>query len=300
MSAAIRTATPADLDRLLALLDEEFVFSRGRTLSFRKRFPTVYSPENAGNIMLAEENGAIVSALATKHFEWIDQGASFRGAMLGAVCTHPLHRGKGWASRVLAFARERLQQKGVDFGVLWTTAPAIYGRSGWATRDCGVLGEAKDVTHADREPNAVEASTIDSAEIQLIESIRRKHLTSRTVRNIGDFRHLPPPAEKVELLFHGQGTEQAGYALAGQNGDTGILYEMTGHSDSFHSLWKALCGRHRHILVNDHRDSASHRWLSHNTPVAWHDKPLAMWLPLSGQADLARISAWYIPYFDRI
>ena len=299
MGVTLRTATPADLDRLLVLLDEEFVFSRGRRLSFRQRFPTVYSPENAGNILLAEDGGMIVSALATKYFDWQDNGEPFRGAMLGAVCTHPLRRNEGWASRLLAHAREKMLQDKVDFAVLWTNTPPVYTRAGWIAGDCGLLGELPEHSHAGAVPDAA-VSPIDSENIQFIEAIREKWLTSLTVRLSGDYCHLPPPAEKVSLLLSGAGTEHACYALVGQNGDTGFVYEMVGHPDGFEMLWNQICSLHQRVIVNDRPDSASHRWLAENTHITWQQKPLAMWLPLPGKADIARVSAWYIPYFDRI
>jgi len=300
MIHAIRTATPADLENLLVLLDEEFVFRRGRALSFGQRFPTVYSPENAGNIFIAEDKGMIVSALATKHFDWLDEGESFRGAMVGSVCTHPLRRNEGWASRLLAAAREKMQQDEVDFAVLWTRFPAIYARAGWISGDCGLLGELAGAAHIGTTAAAVTRSPADAANIPLIESIRRRWLTSLTLRCAGDYRHLPPPAEKVSLLYYGKGTETAGYALVGQSGNTGIVYEIIGHFEGFPALWATICGQHQHIIINDRPESDSHRWLVRNTSATWQDKPLAMWLPLSRKADMARIPAWYIPYFDRI
>lgn len=300
MGTAIRAATPSDLDKLLALLDEEFVSGRGRRLSFRQRFPTVYCPGNAGNILLAESDGMIVSALAIKYFDWLDNGEFFRGAMLGAVCTHPLRRNEGWASRLLAFAKERMQQHSADFGVLWTTTPAIYTRAGWMASDCGLLGELAEPAHCNTSPNITATAPVETADFQLIESIRKKWLATLTMRHADDYRHLPPPAERITLLCHDENTERTGYALAGQNGETGIIYEMAGHPDSFPPLWNTLCSQHRHILVNDRPGSPSHRWLVQNAPVVWHGKPLAMWLPLSRKADPARIPAWYIPYFDRI
>jgi hypothetical protein len=40
--------------------------------------------------------------------------------------------------------------------------------------------------------------------------------------------------------------------------------------------------------------------LARNTGLVWQAKPLAMWLPLSAQTDMAHVAHWHIPYFDRI
>jgi hypothetical protein len=54
------------------------------------------------------------------------------------------------------------------------------------------------------------------------------------------------------------------------------------------------------MLINDVSGSASHSWLTANSDLVWHAKPLAMWLPLSARTDLTHVARWHIPYFDRI
>ncbi|HXA48170.1 MAG TPA: hypothetical protein VNW52_11115, partial [Burkholderiaceae bacterium] len=94
--------------------------------------------------------------------------------------------------------------------------------------------------------------------------------------------------------------ESSSYALLGQVDAAGILYEMVGSEEGFADLWEMMRRRHKKIVINDGTHSDSYRWLSKNTDIVWEDKKLAMWLPLSADLNMAAISQWYIPYFDRI
>lgn len=300
MGATIHAATPGDLEKLIPLLDDEFILGKGRQISLAQRFPAVYCPENVNNIFIAKENDIIISALATKQFTWQDNGEPFHGTMLGAVYTHPHRRKEGLASRLLAWVAEVSRQNGADFAVLWTATPAFYARLSWFSSDCGLLGEAAICANTTDSFDKVETVSANSASSQSIELVRRQWLDSLILRHADDYRQLPLPAGTVNLLRCGENTAKACYALLGCNGDTNIVYEMIGHPDSFHALWRKICSQSKRTIVNDQPGSMSYRWLSQNASVMWQAKPLAMWLPLSAKADMARISRWYIPYFDRI
>jgi hypothetical protein len=139
-----------------------------------------------------------------------------------------------------------------------------------------------------------------SADPAHIERIRRRWCPCLTTRGAGDYRQLPLPVETVDLLVWSGAGEQSAYALVGNHASTGIVYEMTGHPDGFPLLWREIGRGRTRILANDENGSAAQGWLAQNTALAWQQKPLAMWLPLSAKTDMARAARWYIPYFDRI
>ncbi len=294
----IRTALPADLEQLVAQLDAEFIFAKGRHISLARRYPSVYCPENAKNIFLLEEEGLILSALAAKIFDWKADERHWHGVMIGAVYTQAQRRGAGLASRLLALAAEKFRQDKLEFAVLWSDQPGFYARLGWIASDCGVLGKMDNDSRAMPHRSAVRKTPLESLNIDEIEAIRRHWCSAYLPRQRENYSQLPVPIDTMDLLMWGEGIETAGYALVGGSGETGILYEMAGHPESFPELWQSVCRAYRHILVNDSLGSASQQWLSRIGRLSWQAKPLALWLPLNiGMTELPHN---YIPYFDRI
>lgn len=299
MGTILHAADAKDLTGLLARLDGEFIFSRGRRISLAQRFPEVYCPANLRNILVLEAGGNIVSALATRPFLWSSDAVQYKGAMIGAVYTQPEHRGEGHAGRLLSWAAQRLRDDGLDFAVLWTTQPAIYASRGWHALDRGVLGECTSAAYAACSVG-LEPSRCDAATWQRIEAIRRRWSNSWVLRDGEGYRQLPLPADSTTVLVAGDDVEQGAYALAGRQDDCGFLYEMTGAPAGFPALWQQLQLGFRRLLVNDATGSPSHRWLSRSHDLAWCAKPLALWLPLSDRIAPSCFGRWYIPYIDRI
>lgn len=299
MSIAIRAATPADLPRLLPLLDEEFVFAKGRKLSLAERFPCLFTAAQPPSLLLAvDEAQEIAAALAMRRFNWREREEIFSGAMIGTVYTRPDRRGQGLASRLLQEAAQRLRQEEVAFAVLWTGQPAFYARLGWQAADCGLLGSLELAPSAPALPAGVRALPLRAAQAQ-VEELRRRCLPALTLRSPDDYRQLPLPAEGIELLWteaHGQ----PAYALFGTHGDHAFVYELVGEPASFPALWQGICAGRRQVWGNDRPGSPSQHWLGAHTPIVWQEKPLAMWLPLRQSLPLARLAQCYIPFFDRI
>lgn len=275
MGITIRPCSPADLERLIPLLDAEFVFGKGRSISLRQRFPAVFCHDNLHHILLCADGEEIVAALAMRPFDWRDGSEIFRGAMIGMVYTQPARRGEGWASRLLTAAATQLRAEGVDFGVLWTGQPAFYARLGWEAADCSLLGEVE------------------------LEPFSPQSADNVTTLPAQADAPLPLPAERVDWL-RCVDNDQAAYALLGSHGTTGFLYELAGHPDSYAALWRAACRGRQRIFVNDRAGSPSWRWLTDHTRISWKNKNLAMWLPLSGRVAMPRLGQWHIPYSDRI
>lgn len=294
----IRSCQLSELDQLIQLLDEEFIFGKGRTVSLHRRFPTVYSRNNLHNIILCLDRNEIVSALAMRQFDWHKDGGTFRGAMIGAVYTHPARRKEGLASRLLEASAIQLHEQGVDFGVLWSEQQSFYARLGWVAADCSVLGMIEPNSFAAETPVGVTLTPMPAG-ASLSEGIRQHCLKGMILRRPEDYRQLPPPAESVDLLWK-EDSQGAAYVLLGKNREAGFLYELVGHPGHFPALWQAACHGHHRLLVNDRIDSPSCSWLTDHTDIIWQKKYLAMWLPLSERVPLSNLEQWHIPYFDRI
>lgn len=288
---AIAPCSAEEFGALLPLLDQEFVFGKGRRLSLQQRFPAILDPQQTHNILLARSEDGITSALVTKPFVWITPERSWRAAMIGMVYTRPQLRARGTASALLQATEARLAHEGFEFAALWTAQPDFYARLGWLGTDCGALGRAQaaapDASRPLRPP--------DAADIAWIESLRPNYAPERAVRSGKTYATLLPPAQRLELL-----RGDAAYAIVGCDGADGYLYEMLGDIAELPALWATLAGRYRTLCLNLQQGSAVQRWLSAQGGITWQPQRLAMWLPLGAAARNARFADWYVPFLDRI
>lgn len=288
-----------ELPKLLALLDDEFVFAKGRQVSLAKRFPQVFCETNLNNIYVTYVDGLLCSAVAIKRFAWVVEGQTWQGAMVGMVCTRPEYRGRGLASPIMRTIESDLSKAGVDFTVLWTTIPSFYQCLGWFLDDRGVFGRVELPQSIECSRPAVVRTLTDDV-IRWINVVHSRRVPERVVRSELDYRVVPLPAFSVDTFIVDETAELQGYALVGRSMQTGYVYEMVGHSDVFDRLWYAIDNRYSKVYVNDRRDSSSAEWLDKEAKVSWKPQRLAMWLPLSPEAKEKQVGRWYIPYLDRI
>ena len=287
--ALIRPCLPAELPALAGLLDEEFIFSKGRSISLARRLPTALQVENCLNILLACRGAEIAACIVIKRFDWITPERSWRGAMIGMVYTRPAERGNGLASELLRTAAERLRVEGTAYAVLWTTQADFYRRLGWTSADCGVFGTYTSAGGA--------AAGCTAADAGMVEALRLRSPGARIPRSAASYRTLPLPAERLELPVSPDGES---YAIYGVQADRAYVYEFGGAASGYAALWQDICASRRTVCINERRGSAAHQWLAHQPGISWRDQALAMWLPLA-EPDCARhCSDWYIPFLDRI
>ncbi|MBE0614754.1 MAG: GNAT family N-acetyltransferase [Burkholderiales bacterium] len=280
-----------DFDALLPLLDQEFIFGKGRKLSLRQRFPDLLDAKQAENILIAKVEARIASALATKAFSWTTPERSWRAAMIGLVYTRPELRGQGTASALLRATQAKLAQEGCDFAVLWTSRPDFYARQGWSGIDCGMLGSVRTASADTRAP----AMPAPSSAIDWIEALRASHAPKRAERTEMTYASLYPPAQRLELL-----RSDGAYAIVGRSDDHAYLYEILGDESELPALWARMGTRYAALYLNLQRGNPAERFLSTQEGISWQEQRLAMWLPLSAAGRDAPYADWYIPFLDRI
>ena len=287
----ISSCRGGDFGTLLPLLDQEFIYGKGRKLSLGQRFPDVLDGRHPANILIARVDGGIASALATKTFSWITSGRSWRAAMIGMVYTRPAMRGSGTGSALLRATQTKLSREGLDFAVLWTARPDFYARQGWSGIDCGMLGRMRAAapdTHAAALP-------APGSDFNWIEALRERHAPVRAARTELTYASLYPPAERLELL-----RGDSAYAIVGSSEGHAYLYEILGEEAELPALWARLAERYSDLYLNLQRGTAAERFLSAQAGISWQEQRLAMWLPLSAAARNAPYADWYIPFLDRI
>ena len=275
-------------DRAVALLDEEFIASRGRSVSLATRFAAAFGEPEA-RLIVAREDARIVAATLLRPFNWLTEQATRRGAMIGMVWVQRERRRGGLGSALMSEAA-RLLRKHAEFGVLWTAQPAFYLGLGWMAADCGVLGRM----HGDGDSAPMTAGEFDAL-VPQIHAAREAQADERIERSIACYRSLPPPAASSEALF-----EAGAYAVVGRLEGTAYVNEIGGEVAGYPQLEQALRRGYRDIVLNLKRGSAAHLWFESRPGIAWSAQSLAMWLPGSRALDPDGPAHWYIPFLDRI
>jgi len=285
----IRPCTPAELPALVALLDEEFIFSKGRRISLARRLPTALHADNCANILLACRGEAIAACVVVKRFDWVTPERSWRGAMIGLVYTRAAERGQGLATQLLRAAQDMLRADGTAFAVLFSAQPAFYRRLGWISADCGLFG-----TYAGTAGTAEHCTPADA---RTIETMRMREQGPHMARDSASYRSLPLPAERLEIRTS---IGAAAYAIYGVQADRAYVYEIGGEPSGRAALWQDVRAAATTVYINDRRGSPSAQWFAHIPGISWRDQALAMWLPLAKPACARHFGDWYIPYLDRI
>jgi len=275
-------------ERAIALLDEEFIASRGRSVSLAARFAAAFGEPEA-RLIVARERSRIVAATLLRPFNWLTARDTRRGAMIGMVCVQRERRGGGLGAALMSEAA-RLLREHAEFGVLWTAQPEFYRGLGWMAADCGVLGRMQG--EGDSAP--MTAGEFDAL-VPRIHAAREARADERVERSIACYRSLPPPAASSEALF-----EAGSYTVVGRLDGTAYVNEIGGEAAGYPQLEQALRRRYRDIVLNLKRGSAAHRWFESRPGIAWSAQSLAMWLPGSRALDADGPAHWYIPFLDRI
>jgi len=105
----IRSVRRNEMDSLRKLLDE--VFFEG----LADIQPHAMNEENASNLRVVVEDGAVVSHIATIRRHVSIFGCPLRVASLGGVATYESHRGKGYATALLEDTMRVCREDGVDY-----------------------------------------------------------------------------------------------------------------------------------------------------------------------------------------
>lgn len=276
-----------ELETVLKHINQEFIYSRGRTIEVQHRFPDILNKRE--NILVRRVNGEVIAALALKRFIWETPKEEYSAAMIGLVWTIPSMRTKGHAKAILDSARLQLQQEQRDFAVLWTTQPQVYSGQGWVEADCGRYGVLSG--HAGNYSD----NPINQGSIDRIQEIRNAFAPMRVYRNIAVGFPLPLPATHLRLLI-----ESDAYAIIGLAQDDAYVFDILGAPHSLQHLWNRISGSGIHIHMNVPDDSPANHWVNQVLHTDLPFKPLAMWLPLSKCARNLNYASIYIPILDRL
>ena len=245
---AIRVLTAAEIEHLLPQLDEAFVFGRDRSVSLERRYPRMFRMDESARFIGVEQSDEIVSSLGCRFFTWRVKESKIRGMMIGLVHTHVDHRGRCLATSLLRALDHIARIESVQIGILWTSDPRVYERSGWVAGTPSYLGlleglKSSKICHI---PQFCDPSEF----AEQLEKLRANLVESRVMRDVVDYSTLPLPAVEVRCLLDETESGQLAYALVGFEGSTAYVYELIGVMAQMRKLLAVVQQQAQEVLVN--------------------------------------------------
>lgn len=298
MDVIIKKCDRETLPELITLIDKEFIYSKGRSVSLATRYSSLFSDNNLENVYVAFSGETLLATTTVRKFVLLSDGQLWKGAMIGLVCTALEARGRGLGSLVMDAIVQENKKSDMDFMVLWTGINGFYERLGWITEDDGAFGKVNFGVFCcnDKLSDPLICSNVDFG---WIEQMREEHLSQRVLRSKDDYTVIPPSVDVVEY-FICKGTDANGYAIVGRKDRNGFIYEMVGSPDAFQVLLQSIGQHVDNLFVNDRPNSISGLWMNERQCVEWQPQNQTMWYGLSNGFAEVSCKGLYIPYFDRI
>ena len=189
-------------------------------------YPLVFGEDSPGRIITVEEEGEVRSTCAVLVRDLITPQVSFKVGLIGSVSTHPDHRGKGLATRVLAAAEEELRAAGCLFSLLWADEPAFYEGRGYQQ-----IGTEVDYVIGPKAlkkfPSSDEVRPADSKDLMGVHTLYMRH-DQRIERTPGETECLMA-TPGMELLVKEDAGEIVAYTCMGRGEDMkGVVHEWAG------------------------------------------------------------------------
>ena len=205
----------------------ERVLRNGNSLA--PEYPLVFGDEAPGRLVVCEENGEVRSTCAILDRDLVTAHASIRAGMIGSVSTHPDHRGKGYASRVLDQAEDELRESGCMFSLLWADDPAFYAKRGYV--EIGAENDfLLDVSSLSKLPPCDDVRPIEERDIQQVHSLYARHpeRVERTAQETASLIFSPG----MEVLVRENAGQVVGYSCLGRGDDMrGVIHEWGGRPE---------------------------------------------------------------------
>lgn len=107
---------------------------RPESQSMQREYESIFNEDNLENLRIIVEDGRPVSHIGTLEKDIRIFNCSSRVGLVGAVCTHPDYRGRGYATLLLNDCIERFKEHGCDF-MLVSGARRLYDSA-----DCLFVG----------------------------------------------------------------------------------------------------------------------------------------------------------------
>lgn len=218
-----------ELKNILVQLNQEFIFSRGRTLPMEKRFPGLYSDLNRDSLFGLFDSNQCLSFVATKPLYINKNNKIVKTFAIGSVFTPLSFRHHGYSAQLLDFVCKHYNKQQFKAGYLWTSLRGYYERFGWRRND-------KYEVIIIRNINAINATHTHKVEttlpnIHIMSQDDASQLAKQSHGNIirsldgsNYFTTLPPSDQSITYI-----TSNQSYLCGGIKNRTGYIFELYTH-----------------------------------------------------------------------
>lgn len=128
-----RSSKIEEFERVTGLINYVFRISRNYKPTMVEEFPLLLNKDNIENMIIISENETVVSDVNYLVQDVSIQGNKIKVSAIGGVCTHPDYEKKGYSSKILDKAEEKMFSDGVDVLIISGT------RSLYSRRNCSVV-----------------------------------------------------------------------------------------------------------------------------------------------------------------
>lgn len=206
-------------------------------------YPLVFGDSPAGDLVSLEVEGGVRAACAALARDFVVNGRTLRGGLIGSVSTDAAWRRKGLGTRILQQAEERLRAQGCLFSLLWAESPDFYLRRGYAP--CGM--ENDFVLSADLARTLPSAAGVRELRPDDAPHLLRLYSThaARVERSLDEMHALLAMPGMVTLVLErraapGQPAVPHAYACLGRGRDLpDSIHEWAGASEDVMPLLRA-------------------------------------------------------------
>ena len=213
--------------------------------SLAGEYPLLFGERAAGELLAVEEQREVRAACGLLVRELVCGRERLRVGLIGSVCTHPEHRGRGLGRRLLGRAEARLAELGCTLVWLWADDAGFYERLGWRRAGCEVVFalDALALEQVARDGAArLRAAAPD--DFAALHRLYEAHAT-RVDRTLGESRALLSGPGIATLVLE-RGRDVVAYACLGRGADlAGCVHEWAGAPDDVLRLVRehaARCG----------------------------------------------------------
>lgn len=210
----------------------ELVMRAGAPLA--AEYPLVFRRGHGAAFAVVEEDGRPVSACALLPREFVVDGAPLRVGLVGSVVTHPEHRGRGLASRVLEAAEAELSRRGCLLAALWAEDSEYYALRGWRPwgSELDFVLPRELAAHLPDPVGVRLARPSDAAAIHRLYATHRR----RVVRTRAETEALLS-VPGMDVLVRERDGETTAYSCLGRGGDLkDAIHEWAGGAEDMLAL----------------------------------------------------------------